>query len=48
VNLTERPRLLARVAGVSYLVTIASAVFAYEYVRGRVIVPRRPLVHHQS
>jgi hypothetical protein len=39
MNLTARPRLLARVAGVFYLIIIASAVFAYVVVRGQVIVP---------
>lgn len=37
-GLTEHPLLLARVAGVFYLIIIASAIFAYMYVRGQVIV----------
>jgi Domain of unknown function (DUF4386) len=36
---TEHPRLLARIAGVFYLVITALALFAYLYVRGQVIVP---------
>jgi hypothetical protein len=39
MNFTERPRLLARVAGVFYLIIIVSAVFAYIYVRGRAVIP---------
>src|SRR5438552_3704373 len=36
---TEHPRLLARVAGAFYLIITASALFAYLYVRGQVIIP---------
>ena len=39
MNFTEHPRLLARLAGVFYLIITASALFAYMYVRGRVIIP---------
>jgi hypothetical protein len=39
MTFTEHPRLLARVAGVFYLIITACALFAYLYVRGRVIVP---------
>lgn len=39
MNLTEHPRVLARVASAFYLVIIVSAVFAYLYVRGQVIIP---------
>jgi hypothetical protein len=39
MNFTEQPRLLARVAGVFYLLIIVSAVFAYQYVRGQVLIP---------
>jgi hypothetical protein len=39
MSLTEHPRLLARGAGVFYLIIIASAIFAYMYVRGQVIIP---------
>jgi hypothetical protein len=39
MTLTKHPRLLARVAGVFYLVIIVCALFAYLYVRGHVIVP---------
>jgi len=35
---TDRPRLLARIAGVFYLVITACALFAYLYVRGKLIV----------
>ena len=35
----EHPRLLARVAGGLYLIITAFALFAYLYVRGRLIVP---------
>jgi len=37
MNFTEHPRLLARVAGVLYLIITACALFAYLYVRNRVI-----------
>jgi len=37
MNLTERPRLLARLAGAFYLIITACALFAYLYVRGQVI-----------
>ena len=36
---TEHPRLLARIAGVFYLIITGFALFAYLYVRGQVIVP---------
>ena len=39
MNFTEHPRLLARLAGVFYLIITASALFAYMYVRGQVIIP---------
>jgi hypothetical protein len=39
MTFTNHPRLLARVAGVFYLILTASALFAYLYVRGQVIVP---------
>jgi hypothetical protein len=39
MTFTEHPRLLARVAGVFYLIITACALFAYLYVRGQVIVP---------
>lgn len=39
MQFTERPRLLARLAGVLYLIITACALFAYMYVRGRVIIP---------
>lgn len=39
MTFTEHPRLLARVAGVLYLIITAFALFAYLYVRGQVIVP---------
>ena len=39
MNLTKRPRLLARIAGGFYIVITASALFAYLYVRGQVITP---------
>ncbi len=38
MNVTEHPRLLARVAGAFYLIITAFALFAYLYVRGQVIV----------
>ncbi|MGB9475019.1 MAG: DUF4386 domain-containing protein [Candidatus Udaeobacter sp.] len=38
MTLTEHPRLLARIAGVLYLIITACALFAYLYVRSRVIV----------
>jgi len=37
VSTTNHPRLLARVAGVFYLIITACALFAYLYVRGHVI-----------
>jgi hypothetical protein len=37
MNTTNHPRLLARVAGVFYLIITACALFAYLYVRGEVI-----------
>ena len=39
MSFTEHPRLLARIAGVFYLIIIAFALFAYLYVRGHVIDP---------
>lgn len=39
MSLTERPRLLARIAGVFYLIITVSALFAYLYVRGQLIFP---------
>ena len=39
MNLTKRPCLLARIAGGFYIVITASALFAYLYVRGQVIMP---------
>ena len=38
MTFTDHPRLLARVAGVLYVVITAFALFAYLYVRGQVIV----------
>ncbi len=38
MTFTEHPRLLARVAGLFYLIITAFALFAYMYVYGRVIV----------
>jgi hypothetical protein len=38
MTFTEHPRLLARIAGVFYLIITACALFAYLYVRGQVIV----------
>jgi hypothetical protein len=35
--LTQHPRLLARIGGVSYLAIVAFAMFAYLYVRGQLI-----------
>ena len=35
MDFAEHPRLLARLAGVFYMIIIASAIFAYQYVRGR-------------
>ena len=39
MSLTEHPRLLARVAGFCYVTITVLALFAYVYVRGRLIVP---------
>jgi hypothetical protein len=39
MNFTRHPRLLARIAGVFYVVIIVFALFAYLYVRGQLIVP---------
>src|SRR2546422_5090140 len=39
MTFTEHPRLLARIAGVFYLIITACALFVYLYVRGQVIVP---------
>jgi hypothetical protein len=36
---TQHPRLLARIAGVFYLIIFPLALFAYVYVRGQLIVP---------
>jgi hypothetical protein len=36
---TDHPRLLARIAGAFYLIITACALFAYLYVRGRLIIP---------
>lgn len=38
MNLTEHPRLLARLAGALYLIITGCALFAYLYVRGQVIL----------
>jgi hypothetical protein len=38
MTFTKHPRLLARIAGVFYLIITACALFAYMYVRGQVIV----------
>jgi hypothetical protein len=37
MTVTEHPRLLARVAGVFYLIIIAFALFGYKYVRGQLL-----------
>ena len=39
MTFTEHPRLLARIAGVFYMVIIVFALFAYLYVRGQLIIP---------
>lgn len=39
MNFTKHPRLLARLAGVFYLMIIAFAMFGYVYVRGQLFVP---------
>lgn len=39
MTLTKHPRRLARIAGLFYVTIIVSAVFAYLYVRGGLIVP---------
>ncbi len=39
MSLTQHPRLIARVAGASYLIITTFALFAYMYVRGEVIFP---------
>src|SRR5436190_20675756 len=39
MTFTEHPRLLARIAGVFYVIITALALFAYLYVRGRLIIP---------
>jgi hypothetical protein len=39
MNTTDHPRLLARIAGAFYLIITACALFAYLYVRGRLIIP---------
>jgi hypothetical protein len=39
MTVTEHPRLLARIAGVFYVVIIVFALFAYLYVRGQLIIP---------
>ena len=38
MDTTRHPRLLARIAGLFYLTITVTAMFAYLYVRGRVIV----------
>jgi len=38
MNLTEHPRLLARIAGALYLIITGCALFAYLHVRNQVIV----------
>jgi len=38
MSFTEHPRLLARIAGALYLIITACALFAYLYVRNKVIV----------
>lgn len=38
MNLTEHPRLLARIGGALYLIITGCALFAYLYVRNQVIV----------
>jgi hypothetical protein len=38
MNLTEHPRLLARIAGALYVIITGCALFAYLYVRNQVIV----------
>src|SRR5947207_14954662 len=38
MNLTEHPRLLARIAGALYLLITGCALFAYLHVRNQVIV----------
>lgn len=38
MTFTDHPRLLARLAGVNYLIVILCALFAYRYVRGEVFV----------
>jgi hypothetical protein len=37
MTVTEHPRLLARAAGVFYLIIIGFALFAYKYVRGQLL-----------
>ena len=39
MTFTEHPRLLARIAGAFYVIITAFALFAYLYVRGRLIIP---------
>jgi Domain of unknown function (DUF4386) len=38
MTFTQQPRLLARIAGVFYVIIVVFAVFAYVYVRGRLII----------
>jgi hypothetical protein len=38
MTFTEHPRLLARIAGVCYLIITVFALFAYMYVRGRIVI----------
>src|SRR5438552_18993851 len=38
MRFTKHPRLLARIAGVFYLIITVCALFAYMYVRGQVII----------
>lgn len=39
VNLTRNPRLLARIAGLFYLIITACALFAYLHVRSQIVLP---------
>jgi hypothetical protein len=39
MTFTDHPRLLARIAGVLYVIIITLALFAYLHVRGQLIVP---------
>ena len=42
MTFTEHPRLLARIAGVFYVIITAFAVYAYLCVRGRLIISIAP------